>query len=330
MIWSELERIFSHASDLPAGERAAYLDEACAGDPDARAEIEAMLAADQTAYEMDLERRLLPEADLGQTVGPYRIVEPLGEGGMSSVFVAERADGAYEHRVALKIVGSGIGEAEMGRRFRQERQILARLQHPNIARLLDGGGTGTGRPYLVMELVDGEPITTYCDRHRLSVNERLRLFMAVAQTVQYAHQNLIVHRDLKPSNILVTETGRVKLLDFGIAKLLDPGEGELLQTGAEHRLLTPAYAAPEQIRGDAITTATDVYALGLLLYELLSGHRPFKAGETSSRRDLESMILDAEPERPSDAIHRTGDTAVTTAVIAEARGIDSDQLHARL
>jgi serine/threonine-protein kinase len=211
----------------------------------------------------------LPE---GTEVGRYRIVRRVGRGGMATVYEAERADGAYEQQVALKVLRRGLDTEDLVRRFLTERQILSSLSHPNIARLLDGGSTAAGRPFLVMELVPGEPITSWADRHRLDVDARLRLFLSVAEAVHAAHRQLVVHRDIKPSNILVDADGRVKLLDFGIAKLLDT-ESEHTDAGAT-RPLTPDYASPEQLGGGRITTATDVYQLGLLLRELLTGVRP--------------------------------------------------------
>src|SRR6185436_351265 len=199
-------------------------------------------------------------------IGRYRCLQEIGRGGMGTVWLAERADGQFEQRVALKLIKRGMDSDEILGRFRRERQILARLEHPNIARLLDGGISGDDRPYFVMEFVAGKPITSYCDERKLSVDERLRLFAATCRAVQYAHQSLVVHRDLKPSNVLVTEGGEVKLLDFGVAKLLaDENEAPTGTTGRGP--MTPEYASPEQLTGEPVTTASDVYQLGLLLYE---------------------------------------------------------------
>ena len=259
-----------------------------------------MLEAHGDGGELEVESCLLSEPKdpvdlMDRSIGSYRVVRELGQGGMGTVYLAHRSD-AYEQEVALKIMRWGFGDAELKERFRRERQILAGLDHPNIAQLLDGGVSDDGRLYLVMQRVDGEPITAYCDRHRLDISARLELFCEVCEAVDFAHRNLIVHRDLKPSNILVAEIGgkaQVKLLDFGIAKLLEEEPSEqtrseaLSQTRSEARGLTrseardktrsealwmtPEHAAPEQIRGGTVTTATDTYALGILLYELLTG-----------------------------------------------------------
>jgi WD40 repeat protein/serine/threonine protein kinase len=235
----------------------------------------------------------------GKRVGPYRLLSLLGQGGMGSVWLAERADGLFARQVALKLVHPALVGRTVSERFAREREILASLSHPNIARLFDAGFAEDGQPYLALQYVAGEPITTYCDRSRLDINQRLQLFLQVLSAVQYAHANLVIHRDLKPSNILVTENGQAQLLDFGIAKLLTEGqakETELTQLGG--RALTPDYAAPEQIRGAPITTAADVYALGVMLYELLTGERPYRL-KRDSRGALEEAILQAEPVSPS-------------------------------
>src|SRR5262245_23827364 len=213
----------------------------------------------------------------GTVVGRYRLLEEIGRGGMGAVWLAERADGQFEQRVALKLVKRGMDTDEILARFLRERQILARLEHPHIARLLDGGVSGDGRPYFVMEFIAGETLTRYCDARKLPVDERLRLFVATCRAVQYAHGSLVVHRDLKPSNVLVTEGGEVKLLDFGVAKLLADDGGESTAPLGKGPM-TPEYASPEQLAGDPVTTASDVYQLGILLYELLSGHRPWRKG----------------------------------------------------
>ncbi|NBC17100.1 MAG: protein kinase, partial [Bacteroidetes bacterium] len=276
--WEQIKALFLAALDRDGAERDAFLDDIAADDPALRREIEDLLSGHERSQGLLLEHRFLtdgagslPHSDdlIGSRIGRYQVKELLGQGGMGAVYRAER-DGDFEQQVALKLIRPGLHTAEVVARFRVERRILARLQHPNIARLYDGGLTEDGLPYFVMEYVAGTPITTFCDQHRLPIAERLRLFQAVCQTVQFAHQNLVVHRDLKPSNILVTDEGTVKLLDFGIAKLLDPAASgaSVLQTRPELRVMTPEYAAPEQVRGAGITTATDVYALGVLLYEL--------------------------------------------------------------
>jgi serine/threonine-protein kinase len=305
--WDRIETLFFAALERMPAARAAFLMEACADDPDLRREVEEMLVAHEEGGSLHIEERLLagaspqppdPESLVGARVGPYHLRRLLGRGGMGAVYLAERADGQYEQRVALKLIRPGLHSVEIAARFRMERQILAQLVHPNIAHLTDGGMTGDGRPYLVMQYVEGIPITTYCDAHRLSIEQRLRLFATVCAAVQFAHRNMVVHRDLKPSNILVTEEGVVKLLDFGIAKLLDAEAAEGPMTRADVRVMTPEYAAPEQIRGEAITTATDVYALGVLLYELLTGHRPYPLSRRSGS-SVERVICEEDPPRPS-------------------------------
>jgi len=309
--WDEIDRLFDQALDVPAPERAAWLDRACAGDPGCRQQVEALLQADEAAgrfLEGDALRWAGPsldESDGGaadsRRIGPYRIVRELARGGMGVVYLAERSDGQFEQRVALKLIKRGMDSDQIHRRFLAERQILARLGHPHIARLLDGGVSNEGQPYFAIEYVEGTTILDHCDAHRLRLEERLRLFLEVCDAVGYAHQNLVVHRDLKPSNILVTPDGQVKLLDFGIAKVIgeDPGaETGLTETGL--RVMTPEYAAPEQVRGEPITTATDVYALGAVLYELVSGQRAHRlASRTPS--EVERVICQVDPEAPSAA-----------------------------
>ncbi len=302
--------IFAEALERPAGERGAFLDSRCAGSPMLRAEIDSLLAAHEE-HEMaggflegvDHERgaALLasPEvAEAGRQVGPYRLLGELGRGGMGVVHLAERAEGGFHQRVAIKLIKRGMDSEAIIQRFLRERQILAGLDHPNVARLLDGGVTDHGQPYFAMELVDGEPLTAYCDSRRLGLPERLGLFEGACRAVQYAHGRLVIHRDLKPSNILVTADGQIKLLDFGVAKLLAGGEEMATLTEAGIHPLTPEYAAPEQVRGDPVTTATDVHALGLVLYELATGHLPY-GGEGSSREELERAVCEADPEPPS-------------------------------
>lgn len=325
--WRRTEDLFDRALGLAPPDRDALLTREAADDPALAAEVRALLAADAEAgaYFSHVARAISPDDPIreGGRVGPYRITGRLGEGGMGAVYRAERADGAFEREVALKVLRAAGGDV---RRFLAERQILARLDHPAIARLYDGGLDDHGRPYLAMELVDGEPITDYCDRRRLGVDDRLDLFRCVCEAVQFAHGRLVVHRDLKPSNVMVCEddegASRVKLLDFGIAKLLD-ADVDLTQTGAAPH--TPAYAAPEQVRGEDVTTATDVYALGVLLYELLTGHRPYRL-ESRRREAAEQAILHAEPAEPSTVV-LTGVEAVTTAA---ARASEPTRLRRRL
>jgi eukaryotic-like serine/threonine-protein kinase len=241
---------------------------------------------------------------IGRDVGAYRLIELIGTGGMGEVYRAGRADSAYEKQVAVKLIREGYDSAHVVQRFRNERQILASFDHPNIARLLDGGTTEAGLPYFVMELVAGEPVDAYCNRKRLDVSQRIRLFLEVCTAVQYAHQRLIVHRDLKPSNILVTAEGVPKLLDFGIAKILDRRDADpSTETKSIVRLLTPDYASPEQIRGEPITTASDVYSLGLVLYALLTGLKP-QDGAARAPLGMPRTSAGWEPPRPSVAVRR--------------------------
>ena len=257
----------------------------------------------------------------GDPVGRYRLVRELGRGGMGTVWVAERADGEFEQQVALKLIKRGMDSSQIVTRFLRERQILARLTSPDIARLLDGGMSADGRPYFVMELVDGEPITRHCDSKCLSIEARLELFIRVCRAVQQAHRNLVVHRDLKPSNVLVTARGEVKLLDFGVAKLLDPGESDELTESAGP--LTPEYASPEQLAGTPVTTASDVYQLGVLLYELLAGRRP---GNASDPAPPSTVVT-----RPGRKLRRDGGSEpIEPVAVSERRDLSPRQLRARL
>ncbi len=315
--WEEIDALFETALEQPPEERSAYLPHVC-DDEELRREVASLLETSSRVGNFlagpasPLDAGLLDEVarDLegdpiraGVRVGPYRILGELGRGGAGTVFLAERDDGHYRQQVALKVLRRGFDTDDLIARFRAERQILASLTHPHIARLLDGGSTEDGRPYLVMEWVAGTPITDYCDAHRLRIDERVRLFLTVARSVQYAHQNLVVHRDLKPSNILVTAEGTVKLLDFGIAKLLHPSRlpGDRPRTRSDLRLLTPEYASPEQVRGEPISTATDVYQLGVLLYELLAGRHPHHPW-SSTPGEIERIVCEEEPLPPSTAV----------------------------
>ena len=308
--WREIRKVFDHAVALPDLERAAYLDLECASDPDLRREVESLLVFNSEAGTGFLStpavdwRKAMPDATptrVGRRIGAYNVLEEIGEGGMGEVYRAARADGQYEKQVAIKLVRGGYDSAAVLDRFRHERQILASLDHPNIARLLDGGTTDDGLPYLVMELIEGTRIDDYCDAHDLNVNQRLQLFLQVCSAVQYAHQRLVIHRDIKPGNILVTKEGLPKLLDFGIAKILDPAAGAEATIAGP---LTPEYASPEQIRGEPITTATDVYSLGVVLYQLLVGRSPYPA-KTTTPHEFARAICEFEPERPSAAVLRS-------------------------
>ncbi|MGH9199817.1 MAG: protein kinase domain-containing protein [Vicinamibacterales bacterium] len=302
--WDEVESAFADAVELPSSERAAFLEARCAGRPDLRREIESLLASDAGSGRfMDVPADVAQptSTETGRRIGRYRLLDKVGEGGMGAVFRAERADGEFAEDVAIKLIAIPSHNADALRRFRVERQILATLNHPDIVTLLDGGIAEAGQAYLAMKYVDGVPITTYCAEHRLELEPRLQLFQRVCAAVQHAHQNGIVHRDLKPSNILVTADGTPKVLDFGIAKLLDPSGIGLEATGtALARPLTPNYASPEQLRGLPVTTVCDVYALGVLLYELVTGSRPYDTIGLALDEVL-TTVVEREPSRPSSA-----------------------------
>ena len=326
--WLQSDTLFRKLLDLPPEERVPCLDKVCRDDPDLRREVERLLdalAASDDFLDDPADWIEVPfithlndplgvegEDNSGERIGAYRLVKQVGHGGMGTVYLAERVDGAFQQRVALKLLRRGMTRRQEAQRFRAERQILARLQHPGIAHLLDGGmtpGSGPGQaehPYLVMEYVEGVPIDQYGDAQRLGIDARLALVQQVCRAVQYAHQNLIIHRDLKPSNILVTEAGQVKLLDFGIAKVLDGAALSFTQpiTVEAQRLMTPAYAAPEQVTGEAVTTATDVYALGVLLYRLLTGQAPYELSG-HPQREIERRIVEMEPPLPSQVAGQT-------------------------
>lgn len=314
-LWRRVERVLDGALDLPPAERRDYVARACGGEPGLAAEVERLLRADELAgdfleapVEARADRLMAALRGTGKTgepeerVGPYRLVRELGRGGMGTVYLAERADGQFEQQVALKVIGRAVVTPALLRRFAAERQILARLRHPGIAHLLDGGLSDGGLTYFALEHVEGGvPVTDYCRDHTLGLEARLDLFEQICRAAQYAHHNLVVHRDLKPSNVLVTPGGEVKLVDFGIAKLLgDEGDdGDATRTlGDEPRPMTPRYAAPEVILGRPITTAADVYSLGVLLYELLAGEVPW-APRGGSLPELQRAVLEREPEPPS-------------------------------
>lgn len=303
----EIESIFEGAIELPPGHRERWLARRCGLDARLRVEVDALIAAHERADGV-LEGNVVAAgvhalSHRGGRIGAFRVLRELGRGGMGTVYLAERDDGQYEQRVALKLLRASPDAEELHRRFVAERQILASLRHPGIAQLLDGGVTDGQLPFLVMEYVDGVPITTYCDEHKLGIDARLRLFHDVCGAVHHAHQNLIIHRDIKPGNILVSAEGGVRLLDFGIAKLLRPGNGPaqrtITRTGV--RAMTPEYASPEQVRGETVTTASDVYALGVVLYELLAGRRPYNL-ESGAPHELTEVICSRVPERPSAVV----------------------------
>lgn len=299
--WQQVKAVLQSALERPAAARGAFLNQACDGDATLRAEVESLLAASDEAGEFLNQPALEQDLPPGTRLGPWRLAEPLGRGGMGAVYRAVRDDDQYQQEGAIKLVKRGMDTDEVLARFRYERQILAFLNHPNIARILDGGAAPDGRPYLVMELVEGVPITDYCTSHALTVEERIALFRSVCAAVEYAHRNLIVHRDLKPGNILITPSGEPKLLDFGIAKILLPSLPQLRgTTGFGERLLTPDYASPEQVRGQPVSTSTDVYSLGAVLYELLTGKPPHHF-EALTPAAIERAVCETEPSRPSAA-----------------------------
>ena len=292
--WSKVKELLEACMDLEPAQQSQFLDQACAGNTDLRAEVESLLAAEGQAGNF-MEHPALRESFTGTRLGHWKIVSDIGEGGMSRVCLAERDDGQFEQRAAVKILKRGMDTDLILRHFQMERQILAGMRHPNVARLLDGGVTPGGRPYFVMEHIEGEPIDNYAEAHHLDAAARLRLFQQVCAAVHYAHQRLVVHRDIKPSNILVTPDGTAKLLDFGIATIVSPEPA--LGTLTSAQLLTPDYASPEQIRGEPVTTASDVYSLGVLLYRLLSGQNPY-GGQTTPHQ-LVRAICEQDPAAPS-------------------------------
>lgn len=341
-LWNRVKPLVDQALTLLPQDRQAFLDQVCTGDEALHAVAQQFLDQlehlDQSPFmenpaaarfEALVADALDPDSAAEPLeIGPYRTVREIGQGGMGMVFLAERVDGQFEREVALKLIRQEAHTKAAALRFLHERQILARLQHPNIAHLLDGGVADDGRPYFVMEYVEGEPITQYSDRDQLSLKARLGLFLQVCAALQYAHGNLVVHRDVKPSNMLVTDSGQVKLLDFGIAKVLSAGsEMRLTQPGA--LALTPDYAAPEQVRGEAVTTATDVYALGVLLYELLSGRRPYRV-EGASMEAWVRVICETEPLPPSLAVEQAPAAETAEARSSEAVSVDRGTTAARL
>lgn len=315
--WQHVKEVLAAALELPQAERVAYLDRSYADDASLRGDIEPLLASERRLKEEFLDRANLAAAAatlvsplvspddnfwVGRRVGPYQVVEQIGMGGMGEVYRAFRADDQYKKVVALKFVRAGQYSSEVFSRFKNERQILAGLDHPNLAKLLDGGTSDEGMPYFVMELIEGRPITEYCDEHELSIRERLSLFLQVCAGVHYAHQRLIIHRDIKPGNILVTADGIPKLLDFGIAKIVDSSpETDMPVTLTGFRVLTPRYASPEQIQGEPMTIATDVYSLGVVLFELLTGRSPYEL-VNGSTQEFAREVCEKEPQKPSSAV----------------------------
>ncbi len=312
--WNRIQEIFFAAADLPISDRDEFLTRICNGDAGLRSEVESLLradAADGSAIAAAIGSEVSALLDdhappVGTRMGPYRLLKEIGRGGMGSVFLGERDDEQYRKLVAIKVVKRGMDSTEVLARFRHERQILAGLEHPYIAHLIDGGTTPDGRPFFVMEYVQGQPIDSYCREQGLNLELRLRLFLRVCEAVSYAHRGLVVHRDLKPGNILIAAEGIPKLLDFGVAKLLDPGNDPgLTSTSAAMGPLTPEYASPEQIRGMAITTAADVYALGAILFELLTGSQAQRIA-THSPSEIERVVCQTDTPRPSTIARAAG------------------------
>lgn len=301
--WERIQLIFDKALKVEKSKRIDFVKNKCGYDIELFEEIISLLNADENEHQIfsasATDYIIIDDTNLdGQTFGNYRTIKQIGTGGMGTVYLAERADGHFEQKVALKVVKPGINSNEIISRFEDERQILARLQHPNIARLLDGGISDIGLPYFTMEYVDGLSITEYCDSKNLTIEERLELFQKVCNAILYAHQNLVIHRDIKPSNILVQDDGTVKLLDFGIAKVFEEEENQKNITRTGIRAMTPEYASPEQILGQPISTATDVYSLGLILYQLLTGYPPYEVNSTSAI-EMEKVICLTDPPKPS-------------------------------
>ena len=320
--WSQIQSLFEAVLEQDPPKRITFLKAACKDDLELYKEVSSLLESDQQINSfidgqaldsVTISGKMLEETRLeGKEVGPYRLLKKLGQGGMGVVYLAERADGQFEQQVALKLIKRGMDSETIIQRFLAERQILARLDHPNIARLLDGGITEDGLPYFAMEYVEGVPLIPYCNVKKASIEERLALFGEICKTVHYAHRNLIVHRDLKPGNILVNREGQVKLLDFGIARVLsnDEHEAQTIFTQAGQRVLTPEYAAPEQVSGGVITIQTDVYALGVILYELLTGIRPLKI-TSHSPAEVEHIIRHETPTKPSNVVSNNDQIADT-------------------
>jgi serine/threonine protein kinase len=341
--WHKVKEVLQGALDLDPEGRADYLDSACPKGGSTRVEVESLLRShdEHSTYleqavgigQSDIPTCITAESWIEKRLGSYLVLEEIGKGGMGEVFRACRADDQFQKQVAIKLLRAGEASPFVVGRFRNERQILASLDHPNIARLIDGGTTEEGIPYLTMELVEGLPIDDYCDAHKLSITHRLKLFLDVCSAVQYAHQRLIVHRDLKPNNILVTTEGVPKLLDFGIAKILDPGAlaGGFENTLTLFRILTPGYASPEQVRGEPITTSSDVYSLGVILYELLTGRSPY-GNRKRTPEEISNAVCELDPEKPSSVVTHAmpGNGAQNLEEIAALREGSAKKLRKRL
>src|SRR6202166_1906816 len=340
--WHQIKSVFEQVAEVEGAERIAQLDRGCGDDPDLRSSVQSLLSRDSSKEDPLLhavgaaaESLLEDHRDrlLGTRVGPYRVVSILGHGGMSVVYRGERDDSQYTQVVAIKVLQHATVHPRLRSRLHSERHILATLDHPSIARLIDSGDLDDGTPYLVMEFVDGESIDVYCDSRTLFIRERIELFIAVCGAVHYAHRNLIVHRDIKASNIFVTDEGAPKLLDFGIAKLLatESLSHTLPVTRLQERILTPENAAPEQVLGRPITTATDIYGLGVLLYQLLTGRSPYRL-LSYSQLQLERAICMDDPVRPSQMVisKLSGEKDADRSRLSDRRGLSPQRLRARL
>lgn len=352
-LWKEIESIFESASDLPAAERDRFLSERCAEQPQIRLEVEKLLknvdlidnflespvwtdsfvdSSVKNVLSSSLDEKEAESEDLsGMVLGPYRLITEIGRGGMGAVYRGERIDGEFSQEVAIKLLKRGFDSEFLVKRFRHERQILASFEHPFISRLVDGGTTSNGLPFFVMEYIrGGVTIYDWCDRRTLNIAERIRLFLKVCSALEYAHERKIVHRDIKPSNILINRSGAPKLLDFGIAKILDPTliHDSFNPTASVVRMMTPEYASPEQVVGTEITTSSDIYSMGVLLYELVSGHKPYKL-EHRQLDELSSVICHVLPVAPSQAVLDTStlmDRYANSDFMAAARNTTSSEL----
>ncbi len=311
--WQKVKEIFNAALDLPPDERHSFVGKNCT-DNELREEVEALLASSDEAENFIEDPALTRVSHLvtaekmpsyiGKQIGSYKIEKEIGKGGMGAVYLATRADKEFDKKVAIKLIKRGFDTDEIIERFRHERQILAALEHPNITRLIDGGSTDDDLPYLVMDYVEGLPLNKYCAEKQVSLDARLDIFLQICSAVTYAHQNLIIHRDLKPSNVIVSDDGTPKLLDFGIAKLTAPNSSATLGgTQTNFRVMTPEYASPEQVNGQVVTTASDIYSLGVVLYELLTNTRPFRI-RTNSAEEISRIITDTSPTKPSDSLRK--------------------------
>jgi serine/threonine protein kinase len=342
---SRIRRIYEQALPMTSAARETYLRDECRDEENIRAEIERLLKAHGNIPDW-LDRPALgaertfatfdPPKLEGRSLSGYTLMREVGRGGMGSVFLAERSDQTFHRRVAIKLILPPAGSPDVIARFHQERQILASLDHPNIAKLLDAGVTEEGWPYFVMEFVEGRPIHRWCDERKLNISQRVKLFQGVSDAVRYAHQHLVVHRDLKPGNILVNSDGVVKLLDFGIAKVLSTATaGEAAETLTLASMMTPEYASPEQVNGALITTQSDVYSLGVVLYELLTGHKPYRL-MSAAMHEVARVIVEVEPARPSDVVITSTPPSgrdriqLTPENVSAAREGDANRLRKRL